>query len=164
MKVKVNVPYSSPTIIGLLLFNSKGETGLLRWLSGKESTCQAGDVSSIPGLRRYPREGNGNLLQYSCLGNPMDSGAWWTLIPGVTKSPPLSTESLNHHHIPSLAPPTHPAPHSHSALPTPSCHRQQATAWHAWASLSMLTSPLAPTAGATSRSWQQPWLWWGTRL
>ena len=38
--------------------------------------CDAGDPSSIPGLRRSPGEGNGNPLQYSCLENPMDGGAW----------------------------------------------------------------------------------------
>ena len=43
---------------------------------GKESTCNAGDPVSIPGLGRCPEEGNGNPLQYSCLGNPMDRGAW----------------------------------------------------------------------------------------
>ena len=42
------------------------------WLSGKESTCSEGDMGSIPGLGRSPREGNSNPLQYSCLGNPMD--------------------------------------------------------------------------------------------
>ena len=53
--------------------------GLPRWHSGKEFTCNAGDsgdVGSIPGPGRSPREGNGNLLQYSCLGNPMDREAW----------------------------------------------------------------------------------------
>ena len=50
--------------------------GLPRWLSGKEFAWQAGDSGSIPGLERSPREGNGNPLQYSCLGNPMDGGAW----------------------------------------------------------------------------------------
>jgi len=46
--------------------------GLPRWLSGKESTCQAGIVGSILGLGRSPGDGNGNPLQYSCLNNPMD--------------------------------------------------------------------------------------------
>ena len=41
------------------------------WLSSKESACNAGGVGSIPGSERSPGEGNGNLLQYSCLGNPM---------------------------------------------------------------------------------------------
>jgi len=48
---------------------------LPKWLSGKESACQAGDVDLIPGFGRFPGEGNGNPLQYSCLGNPMDRGA-----------------------------------------------------------------------------------------
>ena len=51
-------------------------TGLSRWLSGKESACQARDVGLIPGSRRPPGEGNGNQLQYPCLGNPRDRGAW----------------------------------------------------------------------------------------
>ena len=42
------------------------------WLSGKESTCSAGDMGSVPGLGRSPGEGNSNPLRYSCLGNPMD--------------------------------------------------------------------------------------------
>ena len=46
--------------------------GLPRWLSGTESACNAGDTGLIPGLGRFPGEGNGNHLQYSCLGNPMD--------------------------------------------------------------------------------------------
>ena len=51
-------------------------SGLSRWLSGKESVCQAGNSSSIPGLRRSPGEGNGNPLQYSCLENPMGRETW----------------------------------------------------------------------------------------
>ena len=43
----------------------------------KASACNAGDLGSIPGLGRSPGEGNGNPLQYSCLENPMDQGAWW---------------------------------------------------------------------------------------
>ena len=43
---------------------------------GKESTYNAGDSGSIPGLGRSPGEGNGNPPQYSCLGNPIDRGAW----------------------------------------------------------------------------------------
>ena len=44
---------------------------------GKESTCNVGDLGSVPGLGRSPGEGNGYLLQYSCLENFMDRGAWW---------------------------------------------------------------------------------------
>ena len=43
---------------------------------GKVSACNAGDPGSIPGLERSPGEGNGTPLQYSCLENPMDGGAW----------------------------------------------------------------------------------------
>ena len=52
----------------------------------KASACNAGDLGSIPGSRRSPGEGNGNPLPYSCLENPMDGGAWWATVHGVTKS------------------------------------------------------------------------------
>ena len=45
--------------------------------AGKESACNVGDPGSIPGSGRSPGEGNGNLLQYSCLGNPMDPREAW---------------------------------------------------------------------------------------
>ena len=51
----------------------------------KEFTYNARDKSSIPGLGRSPEEGNGNPLQYSCLGNPMDRGAWWAIVNRVAK-------------------------------------------------------------------------------
>ena len=53
---------------------------------GKVSVCNAGDPGSIPELGRSPGEGNGNPLQCSCLENPMDGGAWWATVHGVTKS------------------------------------------------------------------------------
>ena len=52
----------------------------------KASACNVGDLGSIPGLGRSPGEGNGNPLQYSCLENPMDGGAWWATVHRVTKS------------------------------------------------------------------------------
>ena len=55
----------------------------------KDSACDSGDTgnsSSIPGLGRCPREGNGNPLQYCCLENPMVRAAWWATVDGVTKS------------------------------------------------------------------------------
>ena len=55
-------------------------------LSSKESTCNAGDTGSIPQSGGSPGEGNGNPLQYSCLENPMDGGAWWAAAHGVTTS------------------------------------------------------------------------------
>ena len=51
----------------------------------KESACNAGDLGLIPGSGRSPGEGNGNPLQYSCLENPMDRGAWWATVLGVAK-------------------------------------------------------------------------------
>ena len=52
----------------------------------KASACNGGDLGSIPGLGRSPGEGNGNPLQYSCLKNPLDRGAWWATLHGVAKS------------------------------------------------------------------------------
>ena len=53
---------------------------------GKESAWNLGDLGSIPGLGRAPGEENGNPLQYSCLENPMDGGAWLATVHGVAKS------------------------------------------------------------------------------
>ena len=53
---------------------------------GKESASEAGDLGWIPELGRSPREGNGNPLQYSCLENSMDRGAWYTIVYGVAES------------------------------------------------------------------------------
>ena len=52
----------------------------------KESACNAGDLGLIPGMGRSLGEGNGIPLQYSCLENPMDRGAWWATVHRVTKS------------------------------------------------------------------------------
>ena len=52
----------------------------------KESTCNEVDLGSIPGLGRSPGGGHGNPLQYSCLENPMDRGAWRATVHGVAKS------------------------------------------------------------------------------
>ena len=53
---------------------------------GKESACNTGDPGSIPGSRRFPGEGNGYPLQYSCLENSVDRGAWRATVPGIAKS------------------------------------------------------------------------------
>ena len=53
---------------------------------GKESSCIAGDPGSIPGSGRSPGEGEGYRLQYSCLENSMDKGAWWVTVRGIAKS------------------------------------------------------------------------------
>ena len=60
--------------------------GLPSGSDGKESACNAGDPGSILGSGRSPREGNGYPLQYSCLENSMDSGAWRAIGHGVAKS------------------------------------------------------------------------------
>ena len=75
--------------------------GLPWWLSGKESACNA-DVGLIPASGRCSGEGNGNTLQYSYLGNPMDRGAWRDIVHGVAKGLDMSREcmflgSLSHH-------------------------------------------------------------------
>ena len=51
-----------------------------------ESACSAGDLGLIPGLGRSPGDGNGNPLQYSYMGNPMDRRAWWATVHAVTES------------------------------------------------------------------------------
>ena len=53
---------------------------------GKASACSAGDLGSILGLGRSPGEGNGNPLQYSCLENSTDRGAWWATVHGAAES------------------------------------------------------------------------------
>ena len=98
-------PPSSPEIsVGLVVGWRLGKVGYLprgrteSWVlqrnrkqaaigsEGKASACNAGDMGSIPGSGRSPGEGNGNALRYSCLKNPMDRGAWWVTVHGVTKS------------------------------------------------------------------------------
>ena len=53
---------------------------------GEEATCNTGNLGSIPGSGKSPGEGNGYPLQYSCLGDPMDRGAWQATVHGVAKS------------------------------------------------------------------------------
>ena len=59
---------------------------LSQWLSGRESTWNARDTSSIPGSERSPEGGHRNPLQFSCPENPMDRGTWWVTVHGVTES------------------------------------------------------------------------------
>ena len=60
----------------MLLVVEKYLAGLPRWLSGRESACQAEDLGSVPGSEHPPGEGNGNPLQYSYLENPVGRGVW----------------------------------------------------------------------------------------
>ena len=77
----------------ILFFKSTLNRGILMYTIGfpsgsvsKESACNAGDLGSISGSGRSPGEGNGNPLQYPCLGNPMDRGTWRTTVHGSHKS------------------------------------------------------------------------------
>ena len=63
-----------------------GTEGFPGGSDGKESTYNAGDLGSIPGFGRSPGGGHDNPLQYSCLEDPMDRGAWWAAVPGFAKS------------------------------------------------------------------------------
>ena len=69
----------------------------------KNLPANTGDVGSIPGPGRHPGEGNGNLLQYSCLENPMDRGAWWATVHGVAKESD-TTEQPNNNQLPCDSP------------------------------------------------------------
>ena len=84
------VPILSSPSSKKLLYPQFGFSKIIKVFSGgsggKESSCQAGDMGSIPGLGRSLGEGNGYPLQYSCLENSMDRGAWRTMAHGVTKS------------------------------------------------------------------------------
>ena len=60
--------------------------GFPRGSDGEQSACNAGDLASIPGPRRSSGEGNDYPLQYSCLGNSMDRGAWQVTVHGVAKN------------------------------------------------------------------------------
>ena len=62
------------------------EEGFPGGSDGKEFACNAGDLGLIAGSGRSPGEGNGNPLQYSCLENSMDRGAWWATVHRVTES------------------------------------------------------------------------------
>ena len=69
-----------------LLSYNKYKCGFPAFSEVKNLRANAGDTSSVPGLGRSPGEGNDNPLQYSCLQNPMDRGAWWATVHGVTKN------------------------------------------------------------------------------
>ena len=78
---RMNSEISHPGYISVYL-------GFPSGLHGKKSACNAGDPGSILGLERSPGEGNGNPLQYSCLENPMDRGAWRAIVQRVAKNRP----------------------------------------------------------------------------
>ena len=65
------------------------------WLRGTESACDAGGTVSISGSGRSPGEENGNPLQHSCLGNPIDKGAGWASVHGLTKESDVTVINNN---------------------------------------------------------------------
>ena len=73
--------------------------GFLGESDGKESACSAGDLGLIPRSARSLGEGNGYPLQYSSLENPMDRGAWWAAVHGVTKSQTRLKQLNTHTHV-----------------------------------------------------------------
>ena len=72
----------SPAGVGCDHLSNNGFPGS----SDGKSACNSGDLGSVPGLGRFSGEGNGYPLQYSCLENSMDRGAWWAIVHGVTKN------------------------------------------------------------------------------
>ena len=85
--------YIQKTVLKISLLKSNSGEVVVKGFAGgsmvKNLPANAGDareVGLIPGLGRFPGIGNGNPLQYSCLGNPMDRGAWWATVHGVAKS------------------------------------------------------------------------------
>ena len=98
-RAQQGVPESPPTLgkwavatiicktIGEIKYSSRGYLkGFPGGSDGKESACDVGDPVSTAGSGRPPGEGNDNPLQYPCLENPMDRGAWWATVHGVTRS------------------------------------------------------------------------------
>jgi len=67
----------------------------LNWLSVKEPACNTRDMGSIPGSGRSPGKRNGNPLQFSCLENPTDRGAWWTTVHEVAKESDMTQHSTH---------------------------------------------------------------------
>ena len=80
------------------LITGQETKGLCGGSNRKESSCNAGNPGSIPGLRRSSGEGNGSPLQYSCLENSTDKGAWKATVHGVAKSPTHLSNSHTHTH------------------------------------------------------------------
>ena len=90
MKLQINLERSDIlTLLNHLIHKHNTYLNLFGfpwWLSGKESVCQyRRPRGSIPGSGRSPEEGNGNPLQYSCLENSMDRGAWWTTVHAMAR-------------------------------------------------------------------------------
>ena len=90
---------------------------------GKESSRNAGDLGSIPGSGKFPGDGNGDPLQYVCLGNPMARGTWWVTVYRAAKS--WTRQSDHHYHFLSCT------SHQFSSVQSLSCVRLFVTPWTA---------------------------------
>ena len=77
------------------LTNSNHQTGFPDGSVVQNLPAKVGDTGSIPGLGRFPEGKSGYQLQYFCLGNPMDRGAWWATVHGVTKESDTSKQLNN---------------------------------------------------------------------
>ena len=81
----IDTKFLSKESLPLPSFNNKYRASLMTQWSHLQHWRLAGDAGLIPGSGRSPREGNGNPLQYSCLGNPMNIGAWWVIVHEVAR-------------------------------------------------------------------------------
>ena len=93
-----SIPCFTDASIDIIYHTGNVDSGLPKWRSVKNLPSIAGDtrdMGSIPWLERSPGVGNGNPLQYSCLENSMDRGAWWTTVHGVPKSQTQLSMSIN---------------------------------------------------------------------
>ena len=120
------------------LNNDKGVSQVV--LVVKNPPTSRGDIREvglIPGSGRSPGGGNGNPLQYSCLENPMDRGAWWAMVHGVEKEVD-TTEQLTHTHT--------PTPNSPAVLPHPSHQTPQLSFPHPSHQTPQLSFPILPTS------------------
>ena len=87
--VIVEAPASYSEDLAKIMEVATVKSRLPRWvgrISDKESACHTGDAGSVPKSRGSPGEENGNPLQHSCQGSPMDRGSWWITIHGIAKS------------------------------------------------------------------------------
>ena len=121
----------------------------------KNPPANAGDVPSIPGSRRSPEGGNGNQLQYSCLGNPMNRGAWWATIHQVTEESDTTEATwwqvgnpISRSQVQGLVP-------GHGCRAPHQCHL-----WN-WPSLIVTTAKSSPTLILSNQlTWQKYLPWW----
>ena len=120
---------------------SPRDTGFPHGSDSKESACNAGDagdMGQIPGLGRFLGVGNGNSLQYSCLENPMDRGAWWTIIHRVAKSQTrLNTHTRDTRSLLGLCTCSSPCGPTFPSGPVTQLEKKLASTWWFWGVLGL---------------------------